>query len=163
MPTALQGAASPQPPSCSLPPPSWVQLLWHSIDWTLWRIRCALSAPQNSCSMAHPALPALLLLCLLSSCLSRSRSCSHSRNTRSLSWHPRVSRSIPEHPRAAPGQHSCMQCLCKFIYAKETQSSPGFGCNLLTTRVTAPRQSDTHADELVPPHSLPSLLLLLTV
>lgn len=165
MPTALQGAASPQPSSCYLPPPTWVQLLWHSIDWTLWRIRCALSAPQNSCSMAHPALPALLLLSLISSCLSRSRSCSHSRNTRSLSWHPRVSQSIPEHPRAAPGQHSCMQCLCKFIYAKETQSSPGFGCNLLTTRVTAPRQSDTHhavlhADELLT-HSLPAFLLLL--
>lgn len=74
-----------------------------------------------------------------------------------------------KHPRAYPGQHSCMQCLCKFIYAKETQSSPGFGCNLLTTRVTAPErqcclalayvQRAVHTDEVVsPPLSSPPLL-----
>lgn len=146
MPTTAGCLHSRELPAACCHPLAALQLLWHSINWTVWRIRCALSAPHSSIV-----------------CASRSLSppaCIESQSQSQHSIPEQASSSILEHPRAAPGRHSCLQCLCKFIYAKETQSSTGFGCNLLTTRVTAPRQRHCchavayvqrvlHADELV--------------
>lgn len=142
--------------SVALPPllalPLARQLLWHSINWTLWRIRCALSAPKI-------ALAALSLSLLLPIRVAVGVAVP----VATLDPQAGIA-GVLKHPRASPGLHSCMQCLCKFIYAKETQSSPGFGCNLLTTRVTLPErqcclvalayvQRAVHTDEVVSPLS----------